>query len=91
MQELELIICESANALFSYSLFYNDVHYLFPFRVLVYEYVNNGNLEQWLHGAMRQWGFLTWEARMKIIFGTAKASVSCYLSSYYSSHYVMRR
>lgn len=42
-------------------------------RILVYEYVNNGNLEQWLHGAMRQWGFLTWEARMKIIFGTAKA------------------
>eukprot|EP01018_Ginkgo_biloba_P037152 Gb_39310 [translate_table: standard] len=42
-------------------------------RILVYEYVDNGNLEQWLHGAMRQRGFLTWEARMKIIFGTAKA------------------
>lgn len=44
-----------------------------PFRMLVYEYVNNGNLEQWLHGAMRQRGVLTWEARMKIIIGIAKA------------------
>ncbi|KAJ4829148.1 hypothetical protein Tsubulata_038348 [Turnera subulata] len=42
-------------------------------RMLVYEYVNNGNLEQWLHGAMRQHGYLTWEARMKILLGTAKA------------------
>ncbi|XP_044491406.1 probable receptor-like protein kinase At2g42960 [Mangifera indica] len=42
-------------------------------RMLVYEYVNNGNLEQWLHGAMRQHGPLTWEARMKVILGTAKA------------------
>ncbi|XP_010555340.1 PREDICTED: probable receptor-like protein kinase At2g42960 isoform X3 [Tarenaya hassleriana] len=42
-------------------------------RMLVYEYVNNGNLEQWLHGAMRQHGALTWEARMKIILGTAQA------------------
>lgn len=42
-------------------------------RMLVYEYVNNGNLEQWLHGAMRQYGNLTWEARMKVILGTAKA------------------
>ncbi|KAL2922290.1 hypothetical protein RDABS01_013781 [Bienertia sinuspersici] len=42
-------------------------------RLLVYEYVNNGNLEQWLHGAMRQYGNLTWEARMKVLIGTAKA------------------
>ncbi|KAG4957102.1 hypothetical protein JHK85_043482 [Glycine max] len=42
-------------------------------RLLVYEYVNNGNLEQWLHGAMRQHGFLTWDARIKILLGTAKA------------------
>ncbi|XP_042494168.1 probable receptor-like protein kinase At2g42960 [Macadamia integrifolia] len=42
-------------------------------RMLVYEYVNNGNLEQWLHGAMRQRGSLSWEARMNIILGTAKA------------------
>ncbi|CAL5330001.1 unnamed protein product [Camellia sinensis] len=41
--------------------------------LLVYEYVNNGNLEQWLHGAMRQHGHLTWEARMKVLLGTAKA------------------
>ncbi|KAK4595259.1 hypothetical protein RGQ29_013621 [Quercus rubra] len=42
-------------------------------RMLVYEYVNNGNLEQWLHGAMRQHGYLTWEARVKVLLGTAKA------------------
>ncbi|KAK8914332.1 putative receptor-like protein kinase [Platanthera zijinensis] len=42
-------------------------------RMLVYEYVNNGNLEQWLHGALRQKGSLTWEARIKILLGTAKA------------------
>ncbi|XP_042491671.1 probable receptor-like protein kinase At2g42960 [Macadamia integrifolia] len=42
-------------------------------RMLVYEYVNNGNLEQWLHGAMRQQGSLSWEDRMKVILGTAKA------------------
>nr|GEW76234.1 probable receptor-like protein kinase At5g18500 [Tanacetum cinerariifolium] len=42
-------------------------------RLLVYEYVNNGNLEQWLHGAMREHGYFTWEARMKVIAGTAKA------------------
>ncbi|CAH9050539.1 unnamed protein product [Cuscuta epithymum] len=42
-------------------------------RILVYEYVNNGNLEQWLHGAMHQHGYLTWEARMKVLLGTAKA------------------
>ncbi|XP_010926408.1 probable receptor-like protein kinase At2g42960 isoform X2 [Elaeis guineensis] len=42
-------------------------------RMLVYEYVNNGNLEQWLHGAMRQCGVLSWENRMKVILGTAKA------------------
>jgi len=43
--------------------------------MLVYEYVNNGNLEQWLHGAMSQRGSLTWEARIKILLGTAKALV----------------
>ncbi|ONK68379.1 uncharacterized protein A4U43_C05F10810 [Asparagus officinalis] len=42
-------------------------------RMLVYEYVNNGNLEQWLHGVMRHHGVLSWESRMKIILGTAKA------------------
>ncbi|KNA20627.1 hypothetical protein SOVF_050670 [Spinacia oleracea] len=42
-------------------------------RMLVYEYVNNGNLEQWIHGAMRHHGTLTWEARIKVLLGTAKA------------------
>ncbi|KAL0719307.1 hypothetical protein Bca4012_068631 [Brassica carinata] len=42
-------------------------------RMLVYEYVNNGNLEQWLHGDMNHQGHLTWEARIKVLVGTAKA------------------
>ncbi|KAJ8763039.1 hypothetical protein K2173_023244 [Erythroxylum novogranatense] len=42
-------------------------------RMLVYEYVNNGNLEQWLHGAMGHCGTFTWEARMKVLLGTARA------------------
>lgn len=41
--------------------------------MLVYEYINNGNLDQWLHGARSQHGVLTWEARMKIILDIAKA------------------
>ncbi|XP_021752716.1 probable serine/threonine-protein kinase At1g01540 [Chenopodium quinoa] len=41
-------------------------------RMLVYEYVNNGNLEQWLHGDVGPCSPLTWESRMNIILGTAK-------------------
>ncbi|MED6181653.1 hypothetical protein PIB30_021246 [Stylosanthes scabra] len=41
-------------------------------RMLVYEYVDNGNLEQWLHGDVGPLSPLTWEIRMNIILGTAK-------------------
>ncbi|PWA57760.1 protein kinase superfamily protein [Artemisia annua] len=41
-------------------------------RILVYEYVNNGNLEQWLHGDVGPTSPLTWEIRMNIILGMAK-------------------
>ncbi|XLU77618.1 hypothetical protein S245_001039, partial [Arachis hypogaea] len=41
-------------------------------RMLVYEYVDNGNLEQWLHGDVGPCSPLTWEIRMNIILGTAK-------------------
>ncbi|XP_010525978.1 PREDICTED: probable serine/threonine-protein kinase At1g01540 [Tarenaya hassleriana] len=41
-------------------------------RMLVYEYVDNGNLEQWLHGDVGPKSPLTWEIRMNIILGTAK-------------------
>ncbi|CAI9286761.1 unnamed protein product [Lactuca saligna] len=42
-------------------------------RLLVYEYVDNGNLEQWLHGDTGPTNPpLTWEIRMKIAIGTAK-------------------
>ncbi|KAL6317345.1 hypothetical protein AAG906_030098 [Vitis piasezkii] len=41
-------------------------------RMLVYEYVDNGNLEQWLHGDVGPHSPLTWDIRMNIIIGTAK-------------------
>ncbi|XP_022999564.1 probable receptor-like protein kinase At2g42960 [Cucurbita maxima] len=41
-------------------------------RMLVYEYINNGSLELWLHEGMGENRYLTWEARMKIMLGTAK-------------------
>lgn len=40
--------------------------------MLVYEYVDNGNLDQWLHGDVGQVSPLTWDIRMNIILGTAK-------------------
>ncbi|CAN1255731.1 Cyclase-associated protein 1 [Linum perenne] len=43
-----------------------------PSRMLVYEYVDNGNLEQWLHGVDAPVSPLTWDIRMKIAIGTAK-------------------
>ncbi|KAL5171697.1 putative serine/threonine-protein kinase [Glycine soja] len=42
------------------------------YRMLVYEYVNNGNLEQWLHGDAGPVSPMTWDIRMNIILGTAK-------------------
>ncbi|XP_019168709.1 PREDICTED: probable receptor-like serine/threonine-protein kinase At4g34500 isoform X1 [Ipomoea nil] len=41
-------------------------------RLLVYEYINNGNLEQWLHGDVGPVSPLTWDIRMKIAIGTAR-------------------
>ncbi|XP_020597960.1 probable serine/threonine-protein kinase At1g01540 [Phalaenopsis equestris] len=41
-------------------------------RMLVYEYVDNGNLDQWIHGDIGAATPLTWEIRMNIILGTAK-------------------
>ncbi|XP_052203668.1 probable serine/threonine-protein kinase At1g01540 [Diospyros lotus] len=41
-------------------------------RMLVYEYIDNGNLEQWLHGDVGPCSPLTWDIRMNIILGTAK-------------------
>ncbi|CAN8248006.1 unnamed protein product [Cochlearia groenlandica] len=42
-------------------------------RMLVYEYVDNGNLEQWLHGdGLGSKSPLTWDIRMNIVLGTAK-------------------
>ncbi|KAE8710746.1 Glutaminyl cyclase, putative isoform 1 [Hibiscus syriacus] len=41
-------------------------------RMLVYEYVNNSNLHQWLHGPLGQASPLTWTIRMNIIHRIAK-------------------
>ncbi|KAK3009394.1 hypothetical protein RJ639_014657, partial [Escallonia herrerae] len=42
------------------------------YRMLVYEYVDNGNLDQWLHGDVGEVSPITWNSRMNIILGTAK-------------------
>ncbi|KAL6649125.1 hypothetical protein ACP70R_013349 [Stipagrostis hirtigluma subsp. patula] len=42
------------------------------YRMLVYEYVDNGNLDQWLHGDVGEVSPLTWDIRMNIILATAK-------------------
>ncbi|MED6220344.1 hypothetical protein PIB30_044026 [Stylosanthes scabra] len=42
------------------------------YRMLVYEYVDNGNLDQWLHGEVDSVSPLTWDIRMNIVLGTAK-------------------
>lgn len=38
----------------------------------MYEYIDNGNLEQWLHGNVGPVSPLTWDIRMRIAIGTAK-------------------
>lgn len=38
----------------------------------MYECVDNGNLEQWLHGDDVGCSPLSWDIRMNIIIGTAK-------------------
>ncbi|KAG8652950.1 probable serine/threonine-protein kinase At1g01540 isoform X2 [Manihot esculenta] len=42
------------------------------YRMLVNEYMDNGNLHQWLHGCPEEASPLTWEIRMNIIQGVAK-------------------
>ncbi|XP_057462313.1 probable serine/threonine-protein kinase At1g01540 [Actinidia eriantha] len=42
------------------------------FRMLVYEYVDNGNLSQWLHGCIRQVSPLTWNMRINVIQAVGK-------------------
>jgi len=57
----------------------------YSFRMLVYEYVDNGTLEQWLHGDVGLVSPLTWDIRMKIAVGTAKGcvyGVSCLVLFY---------
>lgn len=58
-------------------------------RILVYEYVDNGNLEQWLHGDVGPLSPLTWEARMNIMIGTAKGYVCFYSFFLKAGHYAL--
>uniref|UniRef100_A0A166E538 non-specific serine/threonine protein kinase n=1 Tax=Daucus carota subsp. sativus TaxID=79200 RepID=A0A166E538_DAUCS len=46
------------------------------YRMLVYDFVDNGNLDQWLHGDVGEVSPLTWDIRMNIILGTAKGYVA---------------
>lgn len=46
------------------------------YRMLVYEYVDNGNLEQWLHGDVGPCSPLTWDIRMNVVLGTAKGYIN---------------
>lgn len=62
--------------------------YLNCYRMLVYEYVDNGNLEQWLHGDVGPCSPLTWEVRMNIILGTAKGYVLSKISLYSEVSYL---
>ncbi|KAL8544093.1 hypothetical protein ACS0TY_004581 [Phlomoides rotata] len=43
-----------------------------PYRMVVYEYVENGNLEHWLHNCISKISPLTWSIRMRIIIGIAR-------------------
>lgn len=42
------------------------------FRALVYEYVEKGDLHEWIHGSSGRNQPLAWSKRMKIIQGVAK-------------------
>lgn len=42
----------------------------------MYDYVDNGNLEQWIHGDVGGKSPLTWDIRMNIILGMAKGCTS---------------
>ncbi|KAJ1296480.1 hypothetical protein BS78_01G304000 [Paspalum vaginatum] len=41
-------------------------------RMLVYQYMENGNLDKWLHRDDSEMSPLTWDIRMRILLGTAK-------------------
>lgn len=51
------------------------IYIFLSYRMLVYEYVDNGNLDQWLHGDVGEVSPLTWDIRVNVILGTAKGYV----------------
>lgn len=65
--------------MFTFSFIYDE----FALRMLVYEYIDNGNLEQWLHGEVGPISPLTWDIRMRIAIGTAKGCVSFFFSFFF--------
>lgn len=58
--------------------------------MLVYDYVDNGNLDQWLHGDVGEVSPLTWDIRMNIILGTAKGYANMYFRFSYLDHPVCK-
>ncbi|KAG2260530.1 hypothetical protein Bca4012_008432 [Brassica carinata] len=55
------------------------------YRMLVYDFVDNGNLEQWIHGDVGDVSPLTWDIRINIILGMAKG----YVNKISRFHYVI--
>jgi hypothetical protein len=60
--------------------------------MLVYEYMENSNLEKWLHHDDGEVSQLSWDTRMHILLGTAKgyvipSSFSCYLKLFCLCNY----
>ncbi|KAM0863190.1 hypothetical protein ACQ4PT_044749 [Festuca glaucescens] len=47
-----------------------------PCRMLVYEYMENSNLDKWLHHDDGEVSQLSWDTRMHILLGTAKGYVA---------------
>lgn len=56
----------------TYCLLSSHVDFSTNYRMLVYDFVDNGNLEQWIHGDVGDVSPLTWDIRMNIILGMAK-------------------
>lgn len=54
--------------------------------MLVYDYVDNGNLDQWLHGDVGEVSPLTWDIRMNIILGTAKGYANIESGFFFLDH-----
>ena len=55
-------------------------------RMLVYEYMENSNLDKWLHHAEGEISQLNWDTRMHILLGTAKGYGNSSISYHSTKH-----